>query len=94
PITGMATATNAFTIGGTILPKPLINGTATQLGMRGDPNSVTIDPGRNYAYMLADTQPSYHGFNVNYPLFLIRVDLNGASVNTPWNPTMQSIAMP
>jgi hypothetical protein len=94
PITGMATATNAFTIGGTILPKPMISGTATQLGMRGDPNSVTIDPGRNYAYVLADTQPSYHGFNVNYPLFLIRIDLNGASVSTPWTPAMQTIAMP
>ena len=94
PITGPATATNAFTIAGTILPKPLINGTATQLGMRGDPNSVTIDPARNFGYVLADTQPSYHGFNVNYPLFLIRVDLSGATVGTPWAPTMQSIAMP
>jgi hypothetical protein len=93
-ITGPATATNAFTIAGAILPKPLINGTATQLGMRGDPNSVTIDPARNFAYVLADTQPSYHGFNVNYPLFLIRVDLSAATVGQPWAPSMQSIAMP
>ena len=93
-ITGPATATNAFTIAGTILPKPMINGTATQLGMRGDPNSVTIDPARNFGYVLADTQPSYHGFNVNYPLFLIRVDLSAATVGTPWTPSMQAIAMP
>lgn len=93
-ITGPATATNAFTIAGTILPKPVLNGTATQLGMRGDPNSVTIDPVRNFAYVLADTQPSYHGFNVNYPLFLIRVPLAGAAVGVPWTPSMDVIAMP
>ena len=93
-IAGPADATNAFTIAGTIRPKPLINGTATQLGMRGDPNSVTIDPARNFAYVLADTQPSYHGFNVNYPLFLIRVDLSDATVGTPWTPSMQTILMP
>ena len=93
-ITGPATAANAFTIAGTILPKPMISGTATQLGMRGDPNSVTIDPARNFAYVLADTQPSYHGFNVNFPLFLIRVDLSTATVGAPWTPSMQAIAMP
>ena len=91
-ITGPATAANAFTIGGAILPKPMVNGTATQLGMRGDPNSATIDPVRNLAYVLADTQPSYHGFNVNYPLFLIRIDLS--TTGATWTPSMQTIAMP
>jgi hypothetical protein len=94
PITGAATATNAFTIGKAILPKPLVNGTATQLGMRGDPNSVTIDPARNFGYVLADTQASFHGFNVNFPLFLVRIDLSGATVGTPWAPSMQAIQMP
>lgn len=93
-ITGAATATNAFTVGAAILPKPMISGTATQLGMRGDPNSVTIDPARNFGYVLADTQASYHGFNVNFPLFLVRIDLSGAVVGTPWTPTMQAIQMP
>ncbi len=93
-ITGAPTAANAFTVAATVLPKPMINGTATQLGMRGDPNSVTIDPARNYGYVLADTQASYHGFNVDYPLFLIRVDLTGAVVGTPWAPSMQAIRMP
>jgi hypothetical protein len=96
PITGVATATNAFTIAATILPKPMINGVATQLGMRGDPNSVTMDPARNFGYVLADTQPSYHGFNVNYPLFLVRIDLSapGTAPNPTWAPSMQAIQMP
>lgn len=94
PITGAATAANAFTIAGAILPKPQVNGTAAQLGMRGDPNSVTIDPARNFAYVLADTQASFHGFNVNFPLFLVRIDLSGAVTGQPWTPTMQAIQMP
>jgi len=95
-ITGAATATNAFTIAATILPKPSINGTPTQLGMRGDPNSVTMDPARNFAYVLADTQPSFHGFNVNFPLFLVRIDLSapGTAPNPSWAPSMQAIQMP
>lgn len=95
-ITGAATATNAFTIAAATLPKPSINNTPTQLGMRGDPNSVTIDPARNFGYVLADTQPSYHGFNVNYPLFLVRIDLSapGTAPNTAWAPSMQAIQMP
>ncbi len=96
PITGAATATNAFTIAATTLPKPSISGTPTQLGMRGDPNSVTIDTARNFAYVLADTQPNFHGFNVNYPLFLVRIDLSapGTAPNTTWAPSMQTIQMP
>lgn len=94
PITGPATATNAFTIAATVLPKPLASGTAMQLGMRGDPNSVTMDLARNYAYVLADALASCHGFNVNYPLFLIRVDLSGATKGVAWTPSMQAIRMP
>jgi hypothetical protein len=94
PITGAATATNAFTIAATVLPKPDINGTATQLGMRGDPNSVTIDPARNFGYVLADTDPDFHGFDVSLPLFLVRVDLGSAVKGTPWTPSMQAIRMP
>ena len=64
--------------------------------MRGDPNSVTIDPARNFGYVLADTQASYHGFNVNFPLFLVRIDLSapGTAPNTAWAPSMQAIPMP
>jgi len=96
PITGAATATNAFTIAATVLPKPMLNGTPTQLGMRGDPNSVTIDPARNFAYVLADTQASFHGFNVSFPLFLVRIDLSapGTAPNPTWAPSMQAIQMP
>lgn len=95
-MTGAPTATDSYTIAATVLPKPSIGGTATQLGMRGDPNSVTIDPARNFGYVLADTQPSYHGFNVNYPLFLVRVDLSSATraQGKNWQPSMQVIALP
>jgi len=96
PITGAATATNAFTVAATILPKGDVSGTSTQLGMRGDPNSVTMDPARNFAYVLADTQPSFHGFNVSFPLFLVRIDLSapGTAPNPTWAPSMQAIRMP
>ena len=95
-VTGAPTATDTFTIAATVLPKPTIGNTPTQLGMRGDPNSVTIDPARNFGYVLADTQPSYHGFNVNYPLFLVRVDLSSATKDQGknWQPSMQVIALP
>jgi hypothetical protein len=93
-ITGAATAANAFTVAATVLPKPLISGTATQLGMRGDPNSVTIDPARNFGYVLADTSTNFHNFNVDFPLFLVRVDLGSAVQGTPWTPSMQAIPMP
>ena len=56
--------------------------------------SVTIDPARNFAYVLADTQASFHGFNVNFPLFLVRIDLAGAVKGQPWAPTIQAIQMP
>lgn len=93
---GPATAVTAFTIGGAILPKPLVDGVGgpTQLGMRGDPNSVTIDPGLNNGYVLADTQPSYHGFNVNYPLFLIKVSLALDPVAKTWTPVYTTLQMP
>lgn len=95
-ITGAPVATNTFTIAATTLPKPLIGGTPTQLGMRGDPNSVTIDPARNFGYVLADTQPYYHGFNVDLPLFLVRVDLSSATTaaGVNWQPSMQAIRLP
>jgi hypothetical protein len=95
-ITGVADTTNAFTIAATLIPMASVNGTPTQLGMRGDPNSVTIDPARNFGYVLADTQPSFHGFDVNLPLFLIRIDLSapGTAPNATWAPSMQAIQMP
>jgi hypothetical protein len=77
----------------------------TQLGARGDPNSVTVDPVRNFAYMLADTQASYHsfvdGYRSSYPLFLVRIDLSqpvqGASpthATLRWTPAAAAIRMP
>ncbi len=101
-----ADAASAFTIASSVLPKPSINGTATQLGILGDPNSLTIDPARNFAYVLADTQAGFHGWTPGSttPLFLVRIDLSAplfgtspttADVNgNKWSPSMQAIQMP
>ena len=98
-----ADASSAYTIASTILPKPLINNTPTQLGIIGDPNSLTIDPARNSVYVLADTNTGFHqGFGSNTPLFLVRIDLSqpvfGASPtaagNLRWNPVTQTLRLP
>lgn len=104
-LTGAPNTTQTFAIATTVIPKGLVNGVETQLGVRGDPNSVTVDPARNFAYLLADTQTNYHtfanGFSSNLPLFLVRVDLSlpvkGASPTHPtlkWNPAAAAIRMP
>ena len=54
-----ADASSAFSLATTILPKPLIGTVATQLSILGDPNSLTMDPGRNFVYMLADTTAGF-----------------------------------
>lgn len=97
-----ADASSAYSIAATILPKPLINGVATQLGILGDPNSLTIDAGHNFVYALSDTTASFHGWTPGSttPLFLVRIDLSapvfGASPTqvTQWTPSAQAIRMP
>ena len=101
-----ADAASVWTIAATIIPKGLVGTTATQLGIVGDPNSLSIDPAHNFAYMLADTDPSFHEWSIGStsPLFLVRVDLSkpvpGANPNggidgkTTWTPVSEAIPMP
>ncbi|MGB8413355.1 MAG: hypothetical protein WCE23_11065 [Candidatus Binatus sp.] len=97
-------AASVFTICATIIPKGDVDGTPTQLGIVGDPNSLSIDVKNNLAYMLADTLPAYHSWaNDHDPtpaLFLVRVDLSAPVLggsptgSTQWNPTSVAIPMP
>jgi hypothetical protein len=91
-------ATSVYTIAEAVIPKGNVNGTPTQLGVVGDPNSVVIDDIHNVAYMLADTEPYFHSWaeNSGLPLFLVKVDLSSPSVGAcpaglpgtgaPWTP--------
>jgi hypothetical protein len=96
---------SVYTIATTVIPKGNVNGTPTVLGALGDPNSLTIDPAHNFAYMLGDNIYYYHqwGGGTNTPLFLIRVDLSNPTVgggplggigSTFWNLTAPSVAIP
>lgn len=99
-------AASVWTIAASIIPKGLVGTTPTQLGMVGDPNSLSIDPGHNFAYVLADTDPNFHEWSPGStsPLFLIRIDLSkpvaGANPNggidgkTTWTPASDAIPMP
>jgi hypothetical protein len=101
-----ADAASAFTIAAAIIPKGDVSGTPTQLGIIGDPNSLTIDPAHNFGYMLADTDTGFHNWagGTTTPLFLIREDLSkpvlggsptgGPDGKTFWTPTSQAILMP
>jgi hypothetical protein len=101
-----ADAASAFTIAAAIIPKGNVNGTPTQLGIVGDPNSLTIDPAHNFGYMLADTETFFHNWagGTTLPLFLIRDDLSkpvfggsptgGPNGKTFWTPVGQAIPMP
>jgi hypothetical protein len=99
-----ADAASVFTIAGTVIPKGIVNGTPTQLGITGDPSSLAVDPAHNFAYMLADSTGGRKQLGSATPLFLIRVDLSkpviGASptggVNgaTFWTPASAAIRLP
>src|SRR5262249_54376076 len=97
-------AHSAYTFSATVIPKGDVNGTPTQLGAVGDPNSLTIDPSRNQVYMLADTIPEFHGWQggTTTPLFLIRMDMSKpvlgatpANAEGPqWTPDSVAIRLP
>lgn len=101
-----ADAASAFTIAAAIIPMGDVNGTQTQLGIVGDPNSLTIDPAHDFGYMLADTEATFHDWagGSTIPLFLVRVDLSkpvlggsptgGVDGKTFWKPISQAIPMP
>jgi hypothetical protein len=110
PCSGIpADTASVYTISETVIPKGLVGMTLTQLGAIGDPNSLTIDPANNFAYMLADTIPFFHSWTPGSttPLFLIRVDLSapvsgasplggcdGSTFWTPASPPTAAIRMP
>jgi hypothetical protein len=83
-----------------------VSGMPTQLVAIDDPGSLAIDPERDLAYMLADTNQTQHpwGPGSPTPLFLVRVDLSqpvfgasptgGIDGKTFWNPTSAAILMP
>lgn len=97
---------SAYTIAASVIPMGEVGGTPTQLGVVDDPGSLAIDPKRNLAYMLADTDLAPHPWNpgAGTPLFLIRVDLSrpvfgasptgGVDGKTFWNPASAAIPMP
>ncbi len=99
-----ADAASVFTICATVIPMGDVDSTPTQLGIVGDPNSLSIDVKNNLAYMLADTDPFFHAWANDHdpqpPLFLVRVDLSAPVLGgsptgtTHWNPTSAAIPMP
>lgn len=101
-----ADAASVYTIAATVIPQGVVGTTPTQLGIIGDPNSLSVDPIHNFAYMLADTTTYYHPWTPGstLPLFLIKVDLSapvsganplgGVNGSTFWTPTSQAIRLP
>ncbi len=97
-------AASVFTICATLISKGDVSSTPTQLGIVGDPNSLSIDVKNNLAYMLADTITNFHFWANDHdptpPLFLVRVDLSAPVLGgsptgtTQWNPTSAAIPMP
>jgi hypothetical protein len=97
---------SAYTIAAGLIPMGNVSGTPTQLVAIDDPGSLAIDPERNLAYMLADTNQMPHPWTPGSttPLFLVRVDLSqpvfgasptgGIDGNTFWNPSSAAIPMP
>jgi hypothetical protein len=97
---------SAYTIAASVIPMGDVDGVPTQLGVVDDPGSLAIDPVRNLAYMLADTDPAFHPWDpgADTPLFLIRVDLSrpvfgasptgGVDGKTFWDPASAAIPMP
>ncbi|HEY6301010.1 MAG TPA: hypothetical protein VIW95_15330 [Candidatus Binatus sp.] len=97
-------AASVFTICAGLIPMGDVSSTPTQLGIVGDPNTLSVDVKNNLAYMLADTDPFFHSWANDHdpqpPLFLVRVDLSapvlGGSPTGPthWTPVSAAIPMP
>ena len=97
---------SVYTIATTAIPQVEVGGTKTPLGIISSPNSLTVDPLHNFAYMLGDDWLSYHTWTPNsgIPLFLVRVDLSkpvfgasptgGINGKTFWTPSAAAIPLP
>ena len=94
--TTTANSSSAFAIAASIVPSQTINGTATPLGIRGDPSAAGVDQVNNIAYFMADNNQTFHTWSENngLSLFLVAVDLSkpvlGAcpTCKTQWNPNI------
>ena len=99
-------AASVYTITAAVIPQTLVGGIESPLGAIDSPSTLTIDPSRNFAYMLADDWLFYHLWTPGstLPLFLVRVDLSkpvfgasptgGIDGKTFWTPTAEVIPLP
>jgi hypothetical protein len=86
-----AGAASVYTIAAASIPAGKFGGPQALMGLVGDPSSLTVDPMRNLAYMLADDGIFYHPWQPGSvrritrniarwlsprPLFVVRVDLS------------------
>lgn len=97
---------SVYTIAAATFPKTVISGVITPLGAIDTPSSLTVDPKRNFAYVLADGWLFYHRWTpgATLPLFLVRVDLSkpvfgasptgGVDGKTFWTPSESIIPLP
>jgi len=98
---------SAYTIAASTIPFGKLGGSLqARAAIVGDPSSLTVDPQRNLAYMLADDDIIYHRWipGTKRPLFLVRVDLSkpvygagpagGIDHKTFWHPGVDVIRMP
>jgi hypothetical protein len=99
-------AASVYAIAAAVIPQTSVGGIDSPLGAIDTPSSLTIDPRRNFAYMLADDWLFYHLWTPGstLPLFLVRVDLSkpvfgasptgGIDGKTFWTPTAAVIPLP
>jgi hypothetical protein len=97
---------SAYTIAASLIPMGSVGGVPTQLVVIDDPSPLAIDPERNLAFMLGDTNQTPHPWmpGSTTPLFLIREDLSqpvfgasptgGVDGKTFWNPASAAIPLP
>jgi hypothetical protein len=97
---------SVYTIAAALLPEGEVGGVASPLGAIDSPSSLTVDPNRNFAYVLADDWLFYHLWTPGstLPLFLVRIDLSepvfgasptgGVDGKTFWTPSATAIPLP
>jgi len=99
-------AASVYTIAAALIPQTTIGGVKSPLGAVDSPSSLTVDPRRNFAYLLADDWIFYHRWTPGstLPLFLVRLDLSrpvfgasptgGIDGKTFWTPAAAVIPLP
>ncbi|MGO9057826.1 MAG: hypothetical protein ACLQU2_10650, partial [Candidatus Binataceae bacterium] len=101
-----ADAASVYTIAAALIPQTTVGGVKSPLGAVDSPSSLTVDPSRNFAYVLADDWIFYHRWTPGstLPLFLVRLDLSkpvfgasptgGIDGKTFWTPAAAVIPLP